>query len=433
MKKKPLSLQVKALDSLIQESHQFHGQVIYANLGPVIAEKKPVFRIILTAVRVASRMRFLNMMMVASIIMGYRILREPKKNISIFQYGMSENNVSAFQRLNQCLDPEIRGKAGINGHRIPFLERLKTAFSLRRLWQAGGALTARRHARPLAHLQSVLAAAAALLYAQRPLDNDIEIVCISCDHSPICMAALAAARRQGKATCYMQHAPVTEYFPPLNYDLSVLFDRASVDAYRKAAERLNMPFNEDAITILPPFAETFRMPQVDALPYRIGICLSFFPNMSRIEDLVASLSARTDVAGISLRRHPRCRHDWSNFAVMSKVDLRSQDEAGVDFFASVDIALVSNSGVAIEAMHYGRPTFFVQGADSLPDDYYGFVADGVLPIFSVETLNAPTLFFDAAWQKRFAQYDETAITPLADLRENTRRVFMEILTKASTE
>ncbi|MEE1877665.1 hypothetical protein [Altererythrobacter litoralis] len=418
------------LDSLIAESHAFNGQEIHADIGPGIARKRPAFRIIFPIVRLASRSRLANMLMVAAVVLGYRVIREPNGDAEVFQYGVSDNNVSAFTRLNECLDLRTRSAICMNGRPIPLGARLKIAISITPLRSAGGALRAQRHPDPLVHLQSVLAVAASVIFSVRPLSGNLKVVCIACDHSPIVMALLAAARQQGKRTCYVQHAPVTEHFPPLTYDLSILHDRASVEAYRKVSKRLNVPFNDDAVTILPPFAEAFRAPQVDPPPYRIGICLSFLPDKPRIKELVASLSARRDVAGIHLRRHPRCSHDWSAIAGMPKVYLRSQQEVGVDFFAAVDIVLVPNSGVAIEALHFGKPTFFTTGADAFRDDYYGFVVGGILPVFSAESLNAPTDFFDGGWKGRFLYHDETMIADVYALQEKVQMSFMKIYWEA---
>lgn len=415
------------IENLISDVHQFYEQDVYENLGSSISNQRPIFRLIFSIVRIASKSCFLNMILVAAVILGYRLLREPNKDTRIFQYGMSENNIAAFKRLNQCLSSEIVNGISINGRRIPFHGRLKAVLSLRCLWQVAGLLTAQRHLSSLAHLQSVLAVAGAVTFSVRPMDDRLQVVCVANDHFAICMALMAAARQQKKATCYLQHAPVTEHFPPLDYDLSILFDRRSVDAYRKAAQRRAVPFNEDAIVLLPPFAEEFRDPQAGSAPYRIGICLSLLPDVQKINEKVCSLTARTDVAAIYLRRHPRCRQNWSTIAALQKVELRTQNEAAVDFFAKVDIALVPNSGVAIESMHYGRPTFFLPGMDALPHDYYGFVSAGVLPNFSIKVFDAPTAFFDSAWKSRFKSYDETVFTSLTSLRAEVEGVFTRLL------
>jgi hypothetical protein len=112
---------------------------------------------------------------------------------------------------------------------------------------------------------------------------------------------------------------------------------------------------------------------------------------------------------------------------MIKVDLRPQDEPATAFFANVDMVLTPNSGVTIESMHYGRPTFYAPGTDTITDDYYGFVAEGLVPVFSEKSLAAPAVFFDAEWKSRFKIYDETTMSSLPDLREATGRAFLQLL------
>ncbi len=427
MRKPLLRTQDAVFEPLIQESLAFHGQEIHADIGPSIARKRPTFRIIFAITSFVSRNRLANALMVLAVVLGYRIIREPDGPTEVYQFGISDNNVAAFQRLNRCLDPQTRSGICINGRSIPFGVRLRVALSLKRIWQAGGVLRRNRHPDPFVHLQSVLAAAAAVMFLKRPLGDDLLMVCIACDHSPIVMALLAAARRQGKVTCYLQHAPVTEHFPPLTFDLSILYDRASTEAYRLAARRCDVGFDAANVVLLPPFEEAFRSPKADLKPYRIGLCLSYFPNMSRLEELIASLSARPEVGAVCIRRHPRCLQDWSTSAVLPKVELRPRGEDANRFFGDVDVVLVPNSGVAVEALHHGCPTFYLPGADPFPDDYYGFVAEGILPVFSLGALDDPTAFFDAEWQKRFTEYDESASAELDDLRSEASSAFMSLL------
>lgn len=412
--------------ALIEESHAFHGQKIHADIGPGIARKKPVFRIIFSIVRLVSGSRFANMLMVATVVLCYRVIREPKVNAEVFQFGVSANNIKAFEMLNRCLAPAVLSKICINGRPFAFLVRLKIALSARYLWQAGSALVTQRHPDPLVHLQSVLAVAAYLVFSVRPLGTNLRVVCIASDHAPIVMGFLAAARQQGKATCYVQHAPVTEFFPPLAFDLSILYDRSSIEAYRKAAQRCDTHFEEEKITLLPPFNETFQSPEANTVSYQIGICLSYLPNMATLKKLIMSLSVRGDVVEIRLRRHPRCKQNWRAIEALPKVTLRPIGESASDFFSQTDIVLVPNSGVAIEALHCGRPTYFVPSADPFPDDYYGFVASKLLPVFSLESLDEPNTFFDVSWRERFLYHDETLAMPIDLLQRQVQSYFMQL-------
>ncbi len=419
-----------SIDALIQELHQFHAQEVYAGLGPAITRKKPLFRIVFGAVRLMSRSRLLNMVMVMGVAMAYRIFRRPSNDARIFQYGLSANNLASFKRLSGCLPSRVQDETSTNQLSFPLKARLTAALSLKRVWRIGGALKQHRHPRPLTHLQTLIGCSTLLLVSREPFPPKLEVVTVAADHAPICQALLFVARRQGRKTCYIQHAPVTDHFPPLNYDLAVLFDRASERAYERAAERLGV-VTDTPVVILPPFEEEFQRPRIGTAPYCVGVCLSFLPDMKGLQKLIHALTMRPDVNSILMRRHPRCRQDWTAFAKLPKVELRPQNEAATEFFAIIDTALVPNSGVAIEALHHRRPTFYAPGTDAVPEDYYGFVASRLIPVFSDQPLSEAAAFFDTEWLDRFAFHDETITSSLPELRAATGRAFMQLLSEPS--
>ncbi len=94
------------------------------------------------------------------------------------------------------------------------------------------------------------------------------------------------------------------------------------------------------------------------------------------------------------------------------------------------MVLSPNSGIAIEALHSGTPTFYTLGSDYLPDDYYGFVADGIIPVFDIALLDRPDqmcAFFNDAWKNVFARHDETMSSSPAEMKEEVRASFNQLL------
>lgn len=416
-------------EELISAVLAFHGQSIYASVEAGIARKKWIFRIAFPLVRVLSRSRVANLIMLLSVLLGHRIFRHPDPDRAVFQYGPSHNNIVSFERLNACLPKAARKKVSLNGRRVPFGDRMLAALEIGSAWQAARVLRTHRHARALPQLQGVIALATLLFYRRHGLPEGVKVLCIASDHAPVCQALLFLAARSGRKTCYIQHAPVTEYFPPLAYDLAILYDRSSVRAYERASLRTGMTVSPQ-IEYLPPFPREFEPPHLGEPPYTVGICLSFLPSVPRIAALVVEMNAHASVKRIVLRKHPRCALDLSQLTRHPIVSLQPKGQTADVFFDQADVVLVPNSGVTIEALHRGRPTFFTPGADDIPNDYYGFVANGILPEFRAELLDdrdALLAFFDAEWQLRFGEQDETVHTPLADAREKVGEAFMELI------
>lgn len=416
-------------ESLIDTVLGFHGQPVYSSVEAGIARKKWLFRIAFPLVRVLSRSRLANMAMLLAVLLGYRAFRHPDPDCTVFQFGQSRNNIVSFDRLNACLSEAALAKTSINGRMASLWERVSAALALGSVWQAAGVLRRHRHGRALPHVQSVIAVAAMLHYRSHPLPESVKVLCIASDHAPICQALLFLAAKSGRETCYIQHAPVTEYFPPLAYDLAILYDKASAKAYEGAARRTGTTASS-RIVYLPPFPREFEPPLLSTPPYVVGICLSFLPQVPRLAAQIDEMAAHASVNGIILRKHPRCTLDLSHLTRHPLVSLQPKGETADTFFDQVDVVLVPNSGVAIEALHRGRPTFFTPGADDIPDDYYGFVANGILPEFRAELLDDRDSlldFFNAEWQLRFGEQDETVHTPLASARKKVREAFMQLI------
>lgn len=422
------SLDIQA-EALIKTVLAFHGQPIYASVEAGIARKKWLFRAAFPFVRVLSRSRLANMAMLLAVLLGHRVFRHPDPGCTVFEYGQSRNNIASFERLNACLPEGAREMVSLNGRAASFRDRATAALALVSIWRAAGTLRRHRHKRALPQLQAVIAVATLLFYRRHPLTEAVTVLCTASDHAPVCQGLLFLAANSGRRTCYIQHAPVTEHFPPLAYDLTILYDQASARAYERAALRTGTTATTQTV-FLPPFPREFEPPHLCEPPYTVGICLSFLPDVRRLASLVDQMAAHPSVRRIVLRKHPRCTLDLAFLTQHEIASLQSKEETADAFFDQVDVVLVPNSGVTIEALHRGRPTFYTPRADDIPDDYYGFVANGILPEFRTEMFDdreAMLAFFDDAWQARFGEQDETVHTPLAAARKAVSEAFLRLM------
>lgn len=418
-----------AVSLLLSEVHAFHGQSIYIGLEDGIRKKKRAFRFIFPIVEFLSRSRVGNAVMLLGAILFFGGLRVPQRDTILFQYGLSQNNLKAFERLNTCLPQELRNKISINATSPAFYDRLTVIFHVGAIWSCSDVLSKRRHLRALPHLQGVIAVATTLFFLKHRFSDQLRVLCVASDHSPVSQAMLFVARRQGIKTCYVQHAPVTRYFPPLSFDVSFLTDRASLMSYDRAAqnERRQRPKN---VIMLPPFVNPYRRPALNNYPYTIGICLSFVPKLETLERIIDEVCRHASVSDVLLRRHPRCAQDLTKLLTSPKVRVLPRGESARDFFSVIDVALVPSSGVAIEALHSGIPTFYTPNADEVVYDYYGFVKSGIVPEFRFEDIENPyklTEFFNDNWEERFSDYDETVRKNLDSVRVEVAKEIVNLL------
>ena len=420
---------IALVESVIEELRQFYGQEIYGTISTSMSKRKKSVKFVLCLIGIGKNYAAFNFCALVVVLLFIRLFRFPESGKQIFQYGATENNVAAFNKLNSCLSPALVEYTSMNFRNASWKDRVVSVLSITSVWEAAQLLSTDCHADPLVQVRSTIGAAACILYSVRPLPDSIEVLCVASDHAPVARALVSLSKERNTKTCYVQHARVTEYFPPLNTDLSVLYDEVSLDVYRRSAELSGKAF--DARTVfMPPFSESFRQPDVRGEFHRIGLCLSRFPEIDRLLPVVSHLSSLSYVNNIILRPHPACRLDLSLLLSCEKVSAQPVGQSLVDFSASIDVALVPSSGVAVELLHNGIATFYLEGVDDLPDDYYGFVRDGILPKFnqdllsSAESINA---LFDEKWKSKFSNYDVTVSRSIDDCRHAVSREFETLL------
>lgn len=349
---------------------------------------------------------------------------------------LSHNNERAFNRLSDILKRHGEGSIAINSTKFGLWRRLTTAHRIAYGGDLARLLRRKGHSDDAIFLNQLLACSMATLFWDDLQNVHPPWVGVANDHSAPSVALLAVARALGIPTFYVQHAPVTDRFPPLNVDLALLENQYSIDSYIAAARRCGKaPLPPDRMCLLPsrPDVQTVSYRQVPTdRPLRVCIALTKHTNITTLTDLLHALSAVPEVAHVTLRLHPQ---DTAN--LQSLQSARVSMVSGTVPLASVaqecDLFLVSNSGVAIELLQLHAPTMFVADLDFLEADYYGLVRAGVLPCFDMRLLqDRATLaaLFDSRWVESLAglsgpdpeltlELEQAIVTRLSAKRESS--------------
>ena len=270
-----------------------------------------------------------------------------------------------------------------------------------------------------------------MLFCRDLRQSQPRVVVVANDHSPAAVALIALTIEMDLPCVYVQHGPVSDSFPPLNVDLAILHNVVSRDRYDSASKRIGGS-RSSRVAILPPFKGPSCSIRRPAAPYQICIALSFFPDIPQISALVVALRDRGDVAKITISRHPRCVADLSELAGHG-AEIIDSGTTTLEIARKVDLCIVANSGVGLEYLHEGCPTFDLAPSDPVLDDYYGFVAAGLLTRFDMGLLDQPSRIsaaFDLEWQERFAQFDPTLTQSVADLESHVRAEVLALLARS---
>jgi hypothetical protein len=198
-----------------------------------------------------------------------------------------------------------------------------------------------------------------------------DVVVVANDHNMRTRTAAAVAQALGIATAYVQHASVTEKFPPLRFDVSLLDGLDAAEKYRAAGTVAVRAFLTGVAKADPVRASLARRV---ALPRDLGVCVNLLDPteavVSFVERAVPLMTERTLV----LRPHPSDRRPWRSLVSVPVSD--SAVEPSFEFLGRVGAIVSGPSNIILEAALAGVPSTFFDFA-GLGVDGYGFVAHGL--------------------------------------------------------
>lgn len=192
------------------------------------------------------------------------------------------------------------------------------------------------------------------------------------DHVPLTNAYLFASKILSIPSIYLQHASVTPIFPPLDYDLSILYNRKSFQVY---SEKEN--FDPSKCVILPriktisshPARTTYFSPST--VPVKVVIYLGGRFNPVKLKSAIEILQSHKLISSINIKPHPNLDYldeDQKLFIQDNLAILQSEIPK------SYHIALCCCSSVITELALQRVPTYYVGDFDDM-GDYYGFIRD----------------------------------------------------------
>lgn len=193
-----------------------------------------------------------------------------------------------------------------------------------------------------------------------------KIAILSNDHTPKYLAASKVLKFFGVYRIYLQHGGISNLFPKLDFELSILMNEKSKLIYQRNGEFLE---NQEILTIS---RTTFDDDL--SLAKNSGVDIVIFPtsvfNIAGLERMLRSLEQQPNINTVYVQPHPRSE-DLSSIVAEHRV-IHSYKELVNEFFA-----ITGNSSIAIELSLEKIPTFQCFELDDIEDDYYGFVKDGV--------------------------------------------------------
>lgn len=222
------------------------------------------------------------------------------------------------------------------------------------------------------------------------------IAVFSNDHTPRYLAASKTLKLFGVDRIYLQHGFVSELFPKLDFELSILWNEASKNVYRKVGSdvsknvvclsRRQVSQNSDKEITINNSAENITLQSVVIFPTSL-------PQIERLNSLIDTLCRSQSIKNVYLKPHPR-------FHELAKIDSRAIVIKDHRTLGEQFVAIVGNSSVAMELTLDNVSVYQMFELDEIGDDYYGFVKNGL-----TKKLTLSELRYDSDVSEKIKNYD----------------------------
>lgn len=202
------------------------------------------------------------------------------------------------------------------------------------------------------------------------------------DHLVVARSLLLAANKLGVKTYYVQHASVTEYFPPLEFTHALLDGEDAYLKYKNCGE-IKSIIHLVGMSKFDHYIDDYN--EYDTLKY-LGIAYNLTDDTDSVYHFIVKLRDRNPDLNIIVRAHPA---DKRNLPIIESVSISNpQKENAYEFIKRVDCLISGDSSIHLEAVLLNVYPCYYNFNVSKRFDYYGYVKNGLVEYFKdFESLN----------------------------------------------
>ena len=202
-------------------------------------------------------------------------------------------------------------------------------------------------------------------------------VVIANDHRPEPRTLVLVAQELKIPTFYIQHASVSEKFPPLKFDYALLEGKDSLSKYSKIGEIKSKIF----LTGMPKFDRYFSEINKNVNLRKLGICTNGLDPLNKVSNLVRYLKGKFPTIRLFLRPHPAETNKYKLFYqdLALRVSARysnAETESAFTFLKKVDAIIACHSSILLEAALLNVYPIYYDYKNK-NTDAYGYVKNGL--------------------------------------------------------
>lgn len=203
-------------------------------------------------------------------------------------------------------------------------------------------------------------------------------IIFSNDHNVAPRALLYHAKNLNIPTIYIQHAAVTNKFPPLQFDLSLLEGKDSLRKYKEAGQ---IDGNIHLVG-MPKFDDYRQWINNNKIIESIGFAFNVHDDIKGYFSLALKIRTLLPSLKFKVRFHPSMKSEDYNIPDFFCVsDVRR--ESSFEFLKDLDCLIAGNSSIHLEAILlnvYSISVIFDRNGQEL--DYYGFIEYGLVDVYT---------------------------------------------------
>lgn len=204
---------------------------------------------------------------------------------------------------------------------------------------------------------------------------------VSNDHAMPIRVLVKAARELHIPTFYMQHACVTDKFPPLSFDYALL---EGMDALRKY-ERAGTTHAKVFLIGMPKADAFFKKINTNTSVKRVGVCTNQRDSVSAVNSLCKMIRLMLPDLELILRPHPRDAmriYEWINLAKEEETEFSDpRVDVSFDVLQRIDAIIAGDSSILLEAAYLNvYPLYYDFDGTAL--DGYGFLKHNLVEYFT---------------------------------------------------
>jgi hypothetical protein len=194
-----------------------------------------------------------------------------------------------------------------------------------------------------------------------------KIIIMSNDHLVWHRTLRMAAQKNSIPVVYIQHASVTEKFPKLEFDLSLLEGKDALNKYAKRGTS-----GKVELVGMMKYDKYHEYINNTTTVNTIGFCTNLLDDEIKIYDTIKKLQKICDNKVIIIRPHPRDDRNHLYDRLKNELGIIISDSKSVDSFEylqKIDINIASESSIHLEAVLLNVYPIYFKLVDQILDHY----------------------------------------------------------------